>query len=171
MNKILVIFIFCFLFLDPIHSNEKSNEKISKNIKASSQWQLTRNYGNTATYTNQNDVRLTVKYRTTSPAKKKVFSRELVQKLQKNKRRMLASIGIKNWKVDKSYVKNLKKKTYIHLQGSYLDSSGKKTQFIEHHFYSASKQLQLLLTHSKKKTLLKEAQLANMRDIRVKYGL
>ena len=167
MHKILIISVFCFIFLDIAYANEQ----ISKNTKTYSQWQLKRNYGDTVIYTNRNKVKLTVRYNTTSPAKRKNFSNTLVQKLQKNKKRMLASIGIKNWRVDKSYVKNLKKHTYIHLQGSYLDTLGNKIQFIEHHFYGASKRLQLLLTHSNQKTLLREAKLSKIKDFRVKYGL
>ena len=142
--------------------------------KASSRpfaWELKRHYGQTRIYTSPNNVRLTVRYRTRSPIKKMNFSNQLVGKLQQNKKRMLASIGIKNWKMHNSQVRKQKNgQNFIYLSGSYLDLSGQQIQFVEYHFYRDSRYLQILLTHPQKKTLLKDAKLAKIRDFRVRYG-
>lgn len=167
MIRLLIL----FTILTQINTSYAIAQKNSKNTRPQlSYWQLKRHYGDTSIYTSKNKVRLTVAYSTTSPIKKKNFSNQLLKKLQYNKKRMLASIGIKNWKVHKSQIKKLKRQTYIQLSGSYLDLSGQSIQFVEHHFYRNSRYLQILLTHANREILIKDAKLAKVREFRARYG-
>ncbi len=148
---------------------QKANNSIIPDRNFSSRWKFKRDYGDTLIYTSSNKVQLTVKYQTT-PFNSHNFTKQLISKQRRQKKRILASIGIKNWKVHQSHVKKGKEKTYIHLQGSYTDPSGQKVLFVEHHFYSAFRHLQLLLTHNKSQTLLRSSSLAHIKDFRIKYG-
>ena len=132
-------------------------------------WSLKKEYGDTTIYVSPNSTRLTLSYRTTAPKEKK-FSKELLNKLEKEKRELLTIIGIKNWKVTRSDIKKEKKNTHITFEGSYLDSSGKMTYFAEYHFYASTKKLQILLTNDNLKKLKKDSKESNILEFRTKYG-
>ena len=132
-------------------------------------WSLKKEYGDTIIYISPNFTRLTLSYRTTAP-KEKEFSKELLNKLEKEKRELLAIIGVTKWKVTRSDIKKEKKNTHITFEGSYLDSSGKMTYFVEYHFYASTKTLQILITNENSKKLKKDAKESNILEFRTKYG-
>ena len=128
---------------------------VLSSTSAFASWNLKREYGDTIIYSSPNSTRLTLSYRTTAPKDKK-FSKDLLNRLEKDKRELLALIGITNWKVTKSDIKKEKKNTYITFEGSYLDNAGKMTYFVEYHFYASDKTLQILLTNKNLKKLKKD---------------
>ena len=98
-------------------------------------------------------------------------SKDLLRRLKKDKEKMLALIGVTNWKVDKTDLYDNKGITSIRLAGSYIDSFQKKVHFVEYHYYSSSKRLQILLTNSTKSRLEKDSKLANIKAFRNEYGI
>ena len=132
-------------------------------------WSLKKKYGDMIIYSSPNSTQLTLNYGTTAPKEKK-FSKDLLSKLEKEKRELLAIIGITDWEVIKSDVKKEKKNTIVTIEGSYLNSSGKMTYFVEYHFYASTKKLQILLTNGSLKKLKKDAKESNILEFRTKYG-
>ena len=133
------------------------------------QWTLKRKYSDTSIYVSEHSTRLTVNYRTTVP-KEKQFSEDLIKQIEKEKRKLLSLVGIREWKVTKSRVYKNKGQTRVKLFGSYLDHSGVKIYFFEYHFYTASKKLHLLLTNTSQAALKKDIGINNIRGFKVKYG-
>lgn len=132
-------------------------------------WILKSEYGDTLIYTSPGQTRLTISYKTTAP-KQKNFSLELIKSIAKDKKKMLAMIGIEKWKVEQSSLKKSNGVTSIKLVGSYLDRFGEKVHFVEYHYYTAAKKLQMLLTNNKKESLNSDDQLTTLQKFKVGHG-
>ena len=134
-------------------------------------WKLKTSYEGVSIYTSPHKTRLIL--RSDTPQKGEKITKKSIKESAATKRKILAQIGITKWEVSKSSVKKDKKRgvTRVELHGSYRDSSNKPVYFVEHQFYSSTKQLQLLLTNSKKDSLKKDAKLQNLEEFQKKYGL
>ena len=132
-------------------------------------WDLKREYGDTSIYVSEHSTRLTVNYRTTVPKEKK-FSKDLIKQIEREKRKLLALIGVRQWRVQRSRVHRNEGQTRVQLSGTYLDNTGTKVYFVEYHFYSASKKLQLLLTNNNLSDLKQDTGMTHIRGFKVKYG-
>ncbi len=132
---------------------------------------LKKTYDNISVHVSSNKTRLTVNYKDTSSKSEKI-TKEFIQTLEQTKRKMLHLIGVSKWKINKTKVKKLKKGIVrVTLSGSYMNYINQRTYFIEYHFYSPNKKLQLLLTNNKKKWLKKDAELDNIEIFRAKYEM
>ena len=135
-----------------------------------SNWTLKREYGDISIYTSKNSTRLTLNYKTT-PFKKKKFTKELLKKVKKTKEKMLSMINVTKWKIDQTSLDIVKDITIIKLTGSYVDSNSDVVYFVEYHFYSNTKKLQMLLTNNEINKLKNDATLKKLEILRRKYGI
>lgn len=133
-------------------------------------WSLKRKIDDISIYQSKNLTRLTVNYRSTK-LKNKKFTKDLLNKIKKDKEKMLAMIGVTDWKVDKTDLNKKNGVTNIKLAGSYVDSSQEKIYFVEYHYYSKSKRLQILLTNPKKRALDKDAKPVKIEKFKGKYDI
>ena len=134
-------------------------------VSSQSNWILKRKYGDASIYTSHNKTRLTVKYKTaTSKKGRKNFSVEFVKKLERDKKKLLSLIGIKDWKVDKTQISNQYRAQNIILKGSYVDNSGAKIYFMERHVYFPAKNIQILMANKDEALLATDIQHSNLNE-------
>ena len=132
-------------------------------------WNLKRDYEDTLLYMSPNSTRLALSFRTTE-SKKKKFSQELLDELKEDKQKMLSMIGVNEWEMTKSDVQTNGDVTNIVLEGSYLDTAGNTTHFVEYHFYAPTKKLQLLLTNESSAKLKLDAKESKIAEFKTKHG-
>ena len=133
-------------------------------------WSLTGNYDDNSVYKSENDTRLVASYNSVQFESKKI-TKNLIETLAKEKEKMLGMMGITAWQVDKTNLEKRGDVTHVRLDGSYVDSSQEKVFFIEYHYYSDTKKLQLLLTNGEKSSLDKDAVYSNLKKIRGQYDI
>ena len=79
--------------------------------------------------------------------------------------------GIKNWEVNRYNVtKEREDISRVTLEGSYIDPKERRIYFLEYHYYSSKKMLQILLTHESKSELNKDSGLSKVRKFKKQYG-
>ena len=136
-------------------------------------WDLKEKYGDTELYTSTDNTDLTLKLSSIEkPLDLQKINAGFIQKLTADKKKALASIGITKWKAEKTEVTKSKGKPLVRasLLGAYTDSSGERVHFIEYHFFRPRQKLQLLLTHSERKKLLRDGKLSNVQQFAMKHG-
>ncbi len=132
-------------------------------------WSFKSDYGQTKIYISENETRLTINFVETEKKKKEV-TKDLIESLKNDKKKMLALMGVTNWKVTSQEIENKKGVSRVILTGSYTDTEGKKTYYKEFHFYSSIKKLQILLINSSKEKLEKDGVLTNISNFKDNYG-
>ena len=133
-------------------------------------WDLKKSYGNVSIFVSKNSTRLTLKFKKTKSKEKKITD-TLLKELELAKKKMLTLIGVTNWTITDRKVELIKNIINVKLIGSYQDREGEKIYFAEYHFYSFSKNLQLLLTNKDIKLLAIDAKAERLKQFRDKYEI
>ena len=121
-------------------------------------------------YISPNSTRLALTSRSTE-AKQKKFSKDLLDQLKEDKQKMLSLIGVNEWEISKSDIQKNNDTTNVVLEGSYLDTAGNTTHFVEYHFYAPAKNLQLLLTNENFSKLKLDSQESKIAEFRRSHGV
>ena len=106
-----------------------------------------------------------------SPIEPDKISASLIKQTAKDKKKMLAIIGITNWTIKHSKIKKEKGNVVVaRLSGNYNDPNGELVHFTEYHYYRSKRKLQILLTNSNKNKLQQDAQSSRLQKFRKQYG-
>ena len=135
----------------------------------SSQWKLSRSYGDINIYTSANKTRLTVSFKEELSKDFKI-QKDMVEKTTEKKRQMLSMMGMENWEISSSNTAIEKDSAKIYLQGSYTDSKNRKVHYIEHHYYTPKGALQMLVSHSDPALLKQDGRETTLKPILKEYG-
>lgn len=140
-------------------------------------WSLKKEYRDTSIYVSPDSTRLTLNFKSMQkPIELDKVNSSLIQETTKDKKKMLAIIGITNWIIKDSRVERKKKKgnvvfeVLVRLSGHYNDPNGELVHFTEYHYYRSKNKLQMLLTNPNKNKLQKDARLSRLRKFRRQYG-
>ena len=135
-------------------------------------WSLHKRYDDVSIYKSKRGTRLTL---SSGPVelefKGKKLTKKLLKKLRKDKEKMLALIGVEGWKIRKTSLKRKDGVTSVRLAGSYVDGDQKIVYFVERHYYSKDKKLQLLLTNGKKDLVEKDSKVSKIKRFRNEYRI
>ena len=82
-----------------------------------------------------------------------------------------STIGISDWKIEKTDISNKRGIGIIEIIGSYKDKSQKTVHFVEYHYYSKSNKLQILLTNNDKAKLKQDSITPNVQRFRDEYNI
>ena len=133
-------------------------------------WSLHRRYDDISIYKSKKGTRLTLSSRSTKTKDKK-FTKAFLEEIKKDKEKMLTMIGVKDWRIATTKVETKDGVTKVRLQGSYYDTTKQRIHFIEYHYYSNDKKLQLLLTNRKKHLLKIDANVSNIKGFWDEYRI
>lgn len=113
-------------------------------------WQLARQTSDVWIWTIKGNSHITGTLRSQAKVKptdwQKIKSPEFFKDLTKKKRRILSLIGIIQWEANTYNWKKKKDHHELVIKGSYLNGSGQKVQFTEHHLFFKYATHQILVT-------------------------
>ncbi|MCY4643709.1 MAG: hypothetical protein OXB88_03740 [Bacteriovoracales bacterium] len=133
-------------------------------------WNLHKKYDDVSIYKSKKGTRLTVRS-SASESRGEKFTKDLLKKLKKDKEKMLAMIGVEDWKISKTNLKTTDGVTSVRLAGSYMDKTQKIVHFVEYHYYSNDKKLQLLLTNRSKGLVERDSKPSNIKRFRNEHSI